>query len=178
MGKVLGPSYVAGRPASAVGRVDFCNVNLSYGVYSHHADVRISGGSLKLLPVASETSARWDAEIVGKDKFPYSLAMRGTARGDSRYGGSVRQPKDGTRTICRNAADICAAVRARVFAVRLEFASRLRLSDGLSIDKAIDLLPDGGIWIELDCAQSDRDAARRIIRRRGRSHQAVVLDPT
>ena len=176
-GNVLGPSYVTGRPESPIGRVEFANTDIPCGVYAFHADVRVGGGFPELLPVSTEKADEWNRAISERGEYPFSLAIRGTRRGDSRYGGATRQPEDGVRASCRNGAEILAAVRSRAFAVRLQFGTGLRLADGLSLDEALDLLPDGGIWIELDCAEGERDEARRILRRRGRSHQAVVLAP-
>lgn len=176
-GKVLGPSYVTGRPESPIGRVEFTGTGIPCGLYAFHADVRVDGGSPEIIPVFPETAKGWNRAISERGEYPFSLAIRGTRRGDSRYGGATRQPKDGVRAKCRSGAEILAAVRSRSFAVRLEFGTGLRLADGLSLDEALDLLPDGGVWVEIDCAEDKRDEARRTLRRRGRSHQAAVLAP-
>ena len=176
-GNVLGPSYVTGRPESPIGRVEFANADIPCGLYAFNADVRVDGDSPELLPVSPEKADGWNRAISERGEYPFSLAIRGTRRGDSRYGGATRQPEDGVRAPCRSGAQILAAVRSRAFAVRLHFGTGLRLDDGRSLDEALDLLPDGGIWIEIDCAEDERDEARRTLRRRGRSHQAVVIAP-
>ena len=176
-------------PIHSYGDVLFEDVDVEAKLVTFGVEnLRIVGGRLQKKDLSAAELAEYMSKAETEAVYPGKIGMGGTRRGSRFVGGSVKMPAEIRRAASGSSRqEIEKAVREGVDKIILRVeptaAGELVLaSDGVSresvsLDAALDLIPDGGIWIDLTCPVTPEtvESVRDKVVRRGRLHQTRIL---